>query len=1486
MNDTEKQATAKRPNHIQELNRTLESYQRLVAEHQHQVRELMKEKETSPGELAKLQKTLEEQTIRLQLARAEIDRLCARQKTLRELYLSSQEQLMHRDQALITQLTQMQQSAGPVIVGAVSLNHLATSPTDSSHDLEGRYQMMVNQEDTGKILALKGASQPSQPVIGESAGGLLETVAHAIPANATVLVLSEGDETLLQLGERIGWHFPRTEGGGYSGPPSSGSAAVVHLENLRARGASYLVVPSRSFSWLDRYAGFWLHVGRYCKGIAWQDDACVIFDLHEKPADERGVTNPDLVHEVQQAVANAIPPEAIVVIISGGEEAYLEREGKTPWHFPAAGDGSYLGRDPSSGEEVITHLKALREEGAEYLVVPAVAWWWFHRFPELRPFLDNHCGGVIWEDDTCLIFDLHEKAADEPHPSDDDLVARVREAVDQVVPPDAALAIATGGNEEFLEQNGRTSWHLPEAAPGRFLGHDPVDGADAIAHVESLRSRRAGFLVLPRPALGWLDRYAELWQHLENRCLGVAWHDDTCLIYDLHDKAQANQRSAEGDVTQRFLELKSDHLPGPMRIWLKQLLRESRQFLQGQLGGGGLVLKQPAARQVSQPNPELVIQLSDILQRNLPDTVRWLLRHFLRELKHYLKTRPDGVLHKEDLAFLLKLTSAPKEKPESQPEEASPLQAAVDQVVPPTEGVIVVSDDDAGLLQLGERKTWHFSQTDSGGFAGLPATSVEAIGQVEAMRAQGGAYLVFPGATRSLLEHYAALQHHLERHCRGVLWDDDVCLILNLHDKPSEEQQPLDPDLVIQIQDLVNETVPAGAGLAVVSEGEEALLVMGDRQTWHLLHDEAGGYADRNPENSAEAIAQLNELRAQGASFLLIPATTFWWLSSYPEFRDHVNRQCRAMAWEDDTCLIYELVDLPSEPEHAATAGVELARQEGANAPGETEEAADRPVSREIGEAGCAADEDTVQQIRDLVNKAMSLGAGVILLGEGNAELMELEGRRVWRLPQSTSHGKGGYPADSNAIIDELEELRALGGDFLLIPPSAQDWLKRYPGLRRYLEKHYRGLRHPIQAAHDVCSIFALTKVIQDDLSKKPFGVNIAGHIASEKGCGEATRATVRSLTAVDMPYVLYHHADVDSVNPDTAFQDFTKENPYGINLIQLNADSAPEFLGLVGKAYLKNRYNIGYWFWELSEFPKEWQSSFFGFDEIWVGSNFVLDAISRAAPIPVVRIPVSLPEKLELGGHDRSYFGIPDDRFVFLFIFDFMSIVDRKNPLGLIKAFKQAFSERDDAWLVLKCAHSEWAPEGYREFVEAATGTNIQILEGILSREEINSLLNVADCYVSLHRSEGFGLTMAEAMSLEKPVIATSYSGNMDFMMAANSFLVSYRLVELQRDYPPYKKGCVWAEPDLDHAVQLMRTVYENPKHGQAVGRTARRDILRFLHPKTVGNMIKERFLKISAFAPIAPPGVPSNGLVAGPLREGTAAPTGSRGGVGRPTP
>lgn len=365
---------------------------------------------------------------------------------------------------------------------------------------------------------------------------------------------------------------------------------------------------------------------------------------------------------------------------------------------------------------------------------------------------------------------------------------------------------------------------------------------------------------------------------------------------------------------------------------------------------------------------------------------------------------------------------------------------------------------------------------------------------------------------------------------------------------------------------------------------------------------------------------------------------------------------------------------------------------------------------------------------------------------------------------------------------------------------------------------------------------------------KRSFGVNVVGNFASETGIGEAVRSSLRALKAASIPYILNNILDPNAANLDAKIQAFDYDNPHSVNLIHINFDTVPAFAKEKGRMYFAGRYNIGCWFWELSEFPELWYPNFEYFNELWASSNFIQDCLSRVSPIPVVKMPLAMaPEILICSRFNRSYFQIPINKFVFLFVFDFDSDIERKNPLGLIKAFKSAFGGTDDILLYLKSVHGNRHSDAFASIRRAADGQpNIFITDAVYTREEINALVHSCDCYVSLHRSEGFGLPIAEAMRAAKPVVVTAYSGNMDFTTAENSFLVDYRLTEIEQE-GPYPKGFVWAEPDVDQAAEQMISVYKTRDAAADRGLRARETILKLFDPMVVGTRMKERLKRIA---------------------------------------
>jgi glycosyltransferase involved in cell wall biosynthesis len=359
-----------------------------------------------------------------------------------------------------------------------------------------------------------------------------------------------------------------------------------------------------------------------------------------------------------------------------------------------------------------------------------------------------------------------------------------------------------------------------------------------------------------------------------------------------------------------------------------------------------------------------------------------------------------------------------------------------------------------------------------------------------------------------------------------------------------------------------------------------------------------------------------------------------------------------------------------------------------------------------------------------------------------------------------------------------------------------------------------------------------------------PLGVNVAGYLNTESGMGEAARLSVRSLQAAGIPVALNNVASLLRMR-DGTYTAFTDEHPHPFNLVHLNADNMESFARHRGREYFQNRYTIGYWFWELAQFRQDWMSAFGFVDEVWVPTEFGRMALASRSPVPVTCVP--LPVVAPTGTpYRRAHFDLPEDVYVFLFTFDVSSQIERKNPLGVISAFRGAFGARRDVLLVLKFTNAEYDSAGVRDLYRAAEGISAVLRDGYMARDELAGLMAAADCYVSLHRSEGFGLGIAEAMALGKPVIATNYSGPADFMTPANSYPIDYELVSIPRDYGPYLEGFSWAEPDCEQASRLMRHVVGNRDESSARGRRAAADMAELRTPARTGSFARKRLEEI----------------------------------------
>lgn len=338
------------------------------------------------------------------------------------------------------------------------------------------------------------------------------------------------------------------------------------------------------------------------------------------------------------------------------------------------------------------------------------------------------------------------------------------------------------------------------------------------------------------------------------------------------------------------------------------------------------------------------------------------------------------------------------------------------------------------------------------------------------------------------------------------------------------------------------------------------------------------------------------------------------------------------------------------------------------------------------------------------------------------------------------------------------------------------------------------------------------------------FGVNMAGYLTAELGLGEMGRIVYDAITQAGIGVVSL--VEERSVNTRTAIEHSgTLGRPrFPVSLLAINADQTSLILSNHPELS-HNRYTIGFWAWELEDFPA-WQHAAFALvDEVWTVSDFCRRSFAAHSPVPVKTIPVPVRDPGEPCPRDRT----PGEPIRFLFAFDFNSTGGRKNPWGVITAFQKAFGDRTDVRLTVKAINGTYhARSAERLRMLVAADGRIDLIEQHLSVAELDELYRTSDCYVSLHRSEGFGLTVAEAMARQLPVISTDYSSTTEFLDATTGWPIPYRMVPVGEGNIPYHADAYWADPDLDAAAAAMREVADNPAEAARRGRAAREHILR----------------------------------------------------------
>ena len=342
-------------------------------------------------------------------------------------------------------------------------------------------------------------------------------------------------------------------------------------------------------------------------------------------------------------------------------------------------------------------------------------------------------------------------------------------------------------------------------------------------------------------------------------------------------------------------------------------------------------------------------------------------------------------------------------------------------------------------------------------------------------------------------------------------------------------------------------------------------------------------------------------------------------------------------------------------------------------------------------------------------------------------------------------------------------------------------------------------------------------------VGKRPFGVNLIGYAFGQLGIGEDLRMATRALAKARIPFAVVNFppgADIPQ-NDRSVETHVRDEGEFAVNLFCMTAEECGRFYAERGASQLLDRYTIGYWPWELGKWPAAWKMMLDLVDEVWVSSQHTFDALKPVCNKPLFLMPMTVElgtvKRFSSPSAARKHFGLPSRAKLFCFSFDLNSSIHRKNPQACVDAFLQAFpvgkTTAAEVGLVIK-AHKPAKPHKTWDKLKslAASDPRIHIIESTLPRSELLALYKACDCFVSLHRAEGFGRGLAEALLLGLHVICTGYSGNVDFCRPPHADLVRYGMINVNKTDYVHTRGQLWADPDVAHAATLMKKFVRTP--------------------------------------------------------------------------
>src|SRR6185437_7176837 len=351
-------------------------------------------------------------------------------------------------------------------------------------------------------------------------------------------------------------------------------------------------------------------------------------------------------------------------------------------------------------------------------------------------------------------------------------------------------------------------------------------------------------------------------------------------------------------------------------------------------------------------------------------------------------------------------------------------------------------------------------------------------------------------------------------------------------------------------------------------------------------------------------------------------------------------------------------------------------------------------------------------------------------------------------------------------------------------------------------------------------------------------------------GLGQGFRNNIRAVELSGLPFGIYPFGKgvetrrIGSFKPNR----YDQSHAYDVNVIQVTPDQLPSLFESIDRRVTRRSYNVLSTFWELPKAPEIWRSMLAGIQEIWTPNDFVANAFREIFSGPIV----VMPHAVDVGEEPyptRRALGMEPDRFYFIFSFDYFSSPYRKNPLAVIEAFQAAFPEgSENVGLIIKSlGTSDQYPEIKQKIRDAAAADRrILDIDRPLARQDILGLIYASNAYVSLHRAEGFGFGMAEAMCFGRIVIATNFSGNTDFLTEATGFPIPYTLRPVARHEYPWSEGQNWADPNIKAAAAAMKLVFQAPETARDRAAAGQRLIRQNYAPGVVGQILKDRIERL----------------------------------------